>query len=61
MNARTGSVVAGAVFDIKVYKDEDNSDITSQFTTKTDTSITIPGAKIDEHKAIFLNASTTIE
>jgi hypothetical protein len=60
VNMRTGQVVPDKVFDFKVYKDADNSDITSQFTTKTDTSITIPGAKIGEHKGFYINASTTI-
>ena len=59
MNARTGSVVAGTVFVIKVYKNSDSSDITSEFTT-TNTSITITGTKIAEHKSIYVDASCTV-
>lgn len=59
MNFRTGSTVSGVVFDIAVYKNSNKSNITSQF-TKTNTSITIPGAKIMEHDSIYVSVSTTI-
>lgn len=59
MNARTGSIVSGVVFTIKVYKNSDSTDITSQF-TKTNTSITITGAKIYEHKSLYVDAACTI-
>lgn len=59
LNARTGSTVPGIVFTIKVFKNSNNSDITSQF-TKTNTNITIPGAKIDEHKSLYVDAECTV-
>lgn len=59
LNARNGNVMSGIVFDIKAYRNLDKSDITSQF-TKTNTSITIPGAKINEHKSLYVDASCTV-
>ena len=58
-NARTGSEHPGATFQIKVYSNATLADITSQF-TPTQTKITISGAKIQEHKSIFLEAHSTI-
>lgn len=59
LNARTGSLVAGTVFVIKVYKNATTTDITSQFTV-TNTSVTVTGAKITEHKSIYVDASCTV-
>lgn len=59
LNARTGSVVPGAIFQIKVYSNATLADITSQF-TPTQTKVTISGAKIQEHKSIFIEAHSTI-
>lgn len=59
LNARTGSTVAGIVFTIKVFKNSNNSDITSQF-SKTNTSVTIPGEKINEHKSLYVDAECTV-
>ncbi len=59
LNARTGSEHPGAVFQIKVYNNATLANITSQF-TPTPTKITISGAKIQEHKSIFLEAHSTI-
>lgn len=59
LNARTGSTVPGIVFTIKVFKNSNNSDITSQF-SKTNTSVTIPGAKINEHKSLYVDAECTV-
>ncbi len=59
LNARTGSTVAGVVFTIKVFKNSNNADITSQF-TKTNTSVTIPGAKINEHKSLYVDAECIV-
>lgn len=59
LNTRTGSVVPGVVFTIKVIKNSTLADITSQF-SKTNTSITIPGAKINEHLSLYVDASCTI-
>lgn len=59
MNARTGSVVAGTVFTIKVYKNSDGSDITTQFAI-TDNAATVTGAKIAEHKSLYIDASCTV-
>lgn len=55
MNARTGSKVSSATFDIKVYNRRTITDITSEFTFAPPT-ITIPGSKIKEHRSISLNA-----
>lgn len=59
LNARTGAVVAGTVFVIKVYKNSTMADITSQFTI-TSSAVTIPGAKIVEHKSLYIDASCTV-
>ena len=59
LNARTGSVVSGTVFVIKVYRNTDSLDITSQFTI-TNTAITVTGTKIAEHKSIYVDASCTV-
>ncbi len=59
LNARTGAIVLGTVFSIKVYKNADSTDITSQFAT-TNTAITVTGAKIAEHKSIYIDASCTV-
>ena len=59
LNARTGSTVGGIVFTIKVFKNSNNTDITSQF-SKTNTSVTIPGAKINEHKSLYVDAECTV-
>lgn len=59
LNARTGATVPGIVFTIKVFKNANNSDITSQF-TKTNTSVTIPGVKINEHKSLYVDAECTV-
>lgn len=59
LNARTGNVVAGTVFEIKVYRSADITDISSQFTI-TNKSITITGAKIAEHKSLYVDASCTV-
>jgi len=59
LNTRTGSVVPGVVFTIKVFKNATGADITSQF-TKTNTSVTIPGTKINEHLSLYVDASCTI-
>lgn len=59
LNARTGATVSGVVFTIKVFKNANNSDITSQF-TKTNTNITIPGAKIVEHKSLYIDAECIV-
>ena len=59
LNARTGSAVSGTVFTLKVIKNSDTSDITSEF-TKTNTSITVPGTKILEHKSLYIDASCTV-
>lgn len=59
LNARTGATVSGMVFTIKVYKNSTKADITSQF-TKTNTSITIPGAKMLEHDSLYLDVYCTI-
>jgi hypothetical protein len=59
LNARTGNAVSGVTFTIKVYKNSTGADITSQF-VKTNTSITIPGAKINEHKSLYVDAACTV-
>ncbi len=59
LNSRTGTPVAGTVFVIKVYKNSDSTDISSEFTI-TNTSITIPGLKIAEHQSIYVDASCTV-
>lgn len=59
LNARTGVIVPGIVFTIKVFKNSNNSDITSQF-SKTNTSVTITGAKINEHKSLYVDAECTV-
>lgn len=59
MNARTGTSVAGTVFVIKVYRNADSGDITSQFSV-TNTAITVTGAKIAEHKSLYVDASCTV-
>lgn len=56
MNTRTSASVPGIVFTIKVIKSSDLSDITSQF-TKTNSSITIAGAKIYEHKSMYIDVA----
>lgn len=59
VNVRTGSTVSGVVFEIKAFRNSDKVDITSQL-TKTNTSITVTGAKILEHKSIYIEAKTTV-
>lgn len=59
MNARLGTAVSGVVFTIKVYKNSDGSDVTSEF-TKTNTSVTITGAKITEYKSLYIDVSCTV-
>ena len=59
MNARTGTSVVGTVFVIKVYRNADSADITSQF-SMTNTSITVTGAKIAEHKSLYVDTSCTV-
>jgi len=59
LNARTGIEETGVVFDIKVYRNSDSADITSQF-SPVSPNITITGAKVGEHKAIFLESSCTV-
>ena len=59
LNARTGATVSGIVFTIKVFKNATKADITSQF-TKTNTSVTVPGAKINEHKSLYIDAECTV-
>lgn len=59
INARTGAIVSGIVFVIKVYKNADGTEITSQFTI-TDSSVTVTGAKIAEHKSLYVDAACTI-
>lgn len=59
MNTRLGAVVPSVIFTIKVYKNSNSSDITSQF-TKTNTSVTITGAKITEHKSLYIDVSCTV-
>ena len=59
LNARTGATVSGIVFAIKVFKNSNTTDITSQF-TKTNTSVTIPGVKINEHKSLYVDVECTV-
>lgn len=59
LNARTGTTVPGIAFTIKVFKNSDKTNITSQF-GKTDTSITITGTKINEHKSLYVDAECTV-
>lgn len=59
LNARTGVEHAGAVFTIKVYSNATLADITSEFNPQSP-SITITGAKIQQHKSILIEAQTTI-
>ncbi len=59
LNSRTGSTLSGIVFTIKVFKNATGADITSQF-SKTNTSVTIPGAKINEHVSLYIDALCTI-
>ena len=59
MNARTGTSVPGTVFVIKVYRNADSGDITSQFSV-TNTAITVTGAKIAEHKSLYVDTSCTV-
>ncbi len=59
LNARTGATVSGIVFTIKVFKNSTAADITSQF-TKTNTSVTVPGAKINEHKSLYVDVECTV-
>lgn len=59
LNARTGVEHAGAIFTIKVYSNATLADITGEFNPQSP-SITITGAKIQQHKSIFLEAQTTI-
>lgn len=59
LNARTGATVSGIVFTIKVFKNSTAADITSQF-TKTNTSVTIPGVKINEHKSLYVDVECTV-
>lgn len=48
LNQRTGQRVSGATFTIRVFKENPRLDITSEF-TKSPTTITIPGSKIDQY------------
>lgn len=58
VNARTGAVVPGATFVFKIIKDSTKADITGEF-TKTSTSVTVPGAKINEHFAMHILYTAT--
>lgn len=60
LNARTSNVVPSVVFTIKVYKNSNTSDITSQFAI-TSSTVMITGAKIAEHKSLYVDASATID
>lgn len=46
LNTRTGNTVSGATFSLKVYRNSDGQEVTSDF-TKTNTSILVPGALVD--------------
>ncbi|MEL7600549.1 MAG: hypothetical protein AAGU18_10700 [Proteiniphilum sp.] len=59
LNARTGVEHPGAVFVIKVYNNATLADISAEFNPQSP-SITISGAKIQQHKSILLEAQTTI-
>lgn len=59
LNARTGATVPGIVFTIKVFKNSTTEDITSEF-TKTNTSVTIPGAKVVEHRSLYINVDCIV-
>lgn len=59
LNARTGATVPGIVFTIKVFKNSTTADITSEF-TKTNTSVTIPGAKVVEHRSLYINVDCIV-
>ncbi len=59
LNARTGNVVSGTTFTIKVYKNATGADITSQFAPTT-SQILISGAKISEHKSLYVDAACTV-
>lgn len=59
LNARTGNAVTGVTFTIKVYKNSDSSDITSEF-SPTSNSVQISGAKIALHKSLYIDAACTV-
>lgn len=59
LNLRTNTTVTGTVFVFNIIRLSDNADITAQFNS-TDTSITMPGAKMYEHKSIYIGASCII-
>lgn len=58
-NARTGNSVSGQGFTIKVYKTSNSTDISSQFTIGT-RSVVVTGAKLVEHKALYVDAQTIL-
>ncbi len=59
LNLRTNTTVAGTVFVFNVIRLSDNADITSEFNF-TNTTITMPGAKIYAHKSIYIGASCIV-
>lgn len=58
-NAGLGMVMSGVIFVFKVIKTTDTSDVTSQF-TKTNTSVTIAGAKLLTIRPLYISASCEI-
>ena len=59
MNTRNGNTVSGVIFDIKVYKNSDSSDITSQF-SPSNTSVTLTGTKMATLDSVYILASCEI-
>lgn len=59
LNARTGATVPNQVFTINVYKSANNANISSQF-TRADDNVIITGAKLLEHKSLYIDAQTTV-
>ena len=58
-NMRTGETQGGVVFTVNVYNNANGANITSEF-SKTNTSITIPGAKIAKYNSIYIHVSCEI-
>lgn len=59
MNTRNGNT-RSATFEITVYRNTDKEVITSDFST-TNSSITVTGAKIAEHRSIYVHVKTKVQ
>lgn len=59
-NARTGNIVPNIPFVINVYKKQTSADITTEFTPSA-SAVLVSGAKIKEHKGIYVLAKCTVD